>query len=234
MTRARAQGRGRIEVFDVAMREQVLEQLQLDAALRLALEHHEFLPYYQPIIDLKSGRLVGFEALIRWRRPDGRLVTPAVFVPTLEASGLIVPVGRQFTEDVCRQLQAWRAQWPDSQRLWVNVNFASSQLSEPDVLETLLATIRQSGLGPRTSSSRSPSRPPSPTSSGLPPRCRGSATPVSASCSTTSAPATRRSRASTNCPSPASSWIGRSSAASGGTRRFSRRSSRSPISSGSR
>ena len=149
MTRARAQGRGRIEVFDVAMREQVLEQLQLDAALRLALEHHEFLPYYQPIIDLKSGRLVGFEALIRWRRPDGRLVSPAVFVPTLEASGLIVPVGRQFTEDVCRQLQAWRAQWPDSQRLWVNVNFASSQLSEPDVLETLLATIRQSGLGPQ-------------------------------------------------------------------------------------
>lgn len=148
VSRARLGGRGRIEVFDVAMRDEVIEQLQLDAALRVALERHEFLPFYQPLVDLKSGALVGFEALMRWRRPDGRLVSPAVFIPTLEDTGLIVPVGRQFTEDVCRQLQQWRAECPQSARLWVNVNFASSQLAEPDVLETLLATIDAAGLGP--------------------------------------------------------------------------------------
>jgi diguanylate cyclase (GGDEF)-like protein len=148
MTRARVLGRGRIEVFETGMRQQVLERLQLDAALRLGLENHEFLPHYQPIVDLASGRLVGFEALMRWQRADGRLVSPAVFVPTLEESGLIVPVGRQFVEDVCAQLRAWREQGPDSSRLWVNVNFASSQFAEPDVLETLLATIRKAGLGP--------------------------------------------------------------------------------------
>ena len=148
MTRARARGPGRVEVFETGMREQVLERLQLDAALRLGLERHEFLPYYQPIVELASGRLVGFEALIRWRRADGRLVSPAEFVPTLEASGLIVPVGRQFTADVCRQLRAWRDESPASHGLWVNINFASSQFAEAGLLETLLATIGEAGLCP--------------------------------------------------------------------------------------
>ncbi len=148
MTRARARGRGRIEVFQTGMREEVLERLQLDAALRLGFERHEFLPHFQPIVDLASGRLVGFEALIRWQRPDGRLVSPAAFVPALEASGLIVPVGRRFAEDACRQLRAWRDESPAGQGIWVNLNFASSQFAEPDVLETLLATIAAAGLAP--------------------------------------------------------------------------------------
>jgi EAL domain-containing protein (putative c-di-GMP-specific phosphodiesterase class I) len=91
---------------------------------------------------------VGFEALIRWQRAGGRIVSPAVFVPTLEESGLIVPVGRQFVEDVCAQLRAWREQSPESRHLWVNVNFASSQFAEPDVLGTLMAAIDKAGLGP--------------------------------------------------------------------------------------
>ena len=148
MTRARVAGRGHIEVFETGMRQQVLERLQLDAALRLGLENHEFLPHYQPIVDLASGRLVGFEALMRWQRADGRIVSPAVFVPTLEESGLIVPVGRLFVEDVCAQLRTWREQAPDSGHLWVNVNFASSQFADPDVLETLLSAIRDAGLEP--------------------------------------------------------------------------------------
>jgi diguanylate cyclase (GGDEF)-like protein/PAS domain S-box-containing protein len=148
MTKARAHGRGRIEVFETGMRRQVLERLQLDAALRIGLENHEFLPYYQPIVDLGSGALVGFEALIRWQRAGGRIVSPAVFVPTLEESGLIVPVGRQFVEDVCAQLRAWREQSPESRHLSVNVNFASSQFAEPDVLGTLMAAIDKAGLGP--------------------------------------------------------------------------------------
>jgi diguanylate cyclase (GGDEF)-like protein/PAS domain S-box-containing protein len=148
MTRARAQGRARIEVFEIAMRQEVVERLHLYAALRLALERDEFLPHYQPIIDLQSGRLVGFEALIRWKRADGRLVSPAAFIPTLEENGLIVPVGRQFTTAVCTQLAEWRAAWPGGPPLWVNINFASSQFAEPDALESLLSAIREARLGP--------------------------------------------------------------------------------------
>jgi diguanylate cyclase (GGDEF)-like protein/PAS domain S-box-containing protein len=149
LTRARAQGRGRIEVFALAMREQVLERLQLDAALRVALERREFVAHYQPIIALADGRLVGFEALMRWRATDGRLVPPAAFIPALEDSGLIVPVGRQFAEDVCRQLAAWRRAMPGGPPLWVNLNVTSSQVAEPDLLETLLAAIAKAGLAPQ-------------------------------------------------------------------------------------
>lgn len=148
MNRARLQGRGRIEVFDIAMRHEVLDRLQLDAALRLGLERNEFIPHFQPIVHLATGRLVGFEALMRWRRDDGRLVPPALFIPTLEETGLIVPVGRRFTAEVCRQLRVWQDAWPEVTPPWVNVNFTHLQFAEPDVLETLLATLRDAGLGP--------------------------------------------------------------------------------------
>ncbi|MDH4064569.1 MAG: bifunctional diguanylate cyclase/phosphodiesterase, partial [Acidobacteriota bacterium] len=149
MARAKSLGRGRIEVFDIAMRERVLDRLRLDTALRLALERDEFLPHYQPIVDLQTGRLAGFEALARWRQPDGRLVPPGVFVPIIEDNGLVVPFGRAITAAVCRQLRDWRAAYPGGAPVWVNVNFTSSQFAEPGVLDALLATLAEHGLGPR-------------------------------------------------------------------------------------
>ncbi len=148
MARAKSVGKGRIEVFDVAMREQVLERLRLETALRLGLERDEFLPYFQPLIDLETGHLAGFEALIRWRQPDGTLVPPGVFVPLIEANGLILPIGRKFFTAVCRQLRAWRDAYPMGAPVWVNVNFASSQFAEEGLLATLLATIAEHGLRP--------------------------------------------------------------------------------------
>ena len=148
MARAKSLGKGRVEVFDVEMRAQVLERLRLETALRLGLERDEFLPHYQPIVDLGTGHLVGFEALIRWRQPDGRLVMPGVFVPIIESNGLVLPIGRQFVTAVCRQLRAWRDAYPAGAPVWVNVNFAGSQFADPSVLETLLATIADAGLCP--------------------------------------------------------------------------------------
>ncbi|MEZ5287730.1 MAG: EAL domain-containing protein [Vicinamibacterales bacterium] len=147
MLRARSRGRGRIQVFEVEMRESVIARLDLDTALRLAHERDEFVPFYQPIVDLSTGRLVGFEALMRWRTADGRVVGPGGFVPALEDSGLIVAVGRRFTEKVCRQVRAWRDELPEAP-VWVNVNFASLQFAEAELLDTLLATLRETGLAP--------------------------------------------------------------------------------------
>ncbi len=148
MARAKSVGKGRIEVFDVGMRERVIERLRLETALRLGLERDEFLPYFQPLIDLETGQLAGFEALIRWRQPDGTLVPPGVFVPLIEANGLILPIGRKFVTAVCRQLRAWRDAYPTGAPVWVNVNFASSQFAEEGVLATLLDTIAEHGLRP--------------------------------------------------------------------------------------
>jgi PAS domain S-box-containing protein len=148
MYRAKALGKGRAEVFDAAMREQVVERLRLDTALRLGLENHEFLPYYQPIIDLNTGELAGFEALLRWRQPDGSVVSPAAFVPVIEENGLVVPIGRKFAADVCRQLRAWQDADPDVRRLSVNVNFAGQQFMENGLLDSLLEMLDHAGLEP--------------------------------------------------------------------------------------
>jgi EAL domain-containing protein (putative c-di-GMP-specific phosphodiesterase class I) len=148
MYRAKALGKGRSEVFDVAMREQVLSRLQLDTAVRLGLERHEFLPYYQPIIDLRTGRLAGFEALLRWQHPDRGIVAPLEFVPLIEENGLVLPIGRRFFQDVCRQLQKWRDTHPAASRLRINVNFASQQFLEVGLPARLLESLDEAHLEP--------------------------------------------------------------------------------------
>ena len=148
MARAKSLGKGRIEIFEIEMRETALERLRLETALRLGMERDEFFPVFQPIVNLQTGRLVGFEALIRWRQPDGRIVPPSAFIPLVEENGLILPIGRKFTTAACRQLRAWRDAYPTGAPVWVNLNFASSQFAESGVLDTLLATIEAEGLRP--------------------------------------------------------------------------------------
>ena len=146
MYRAKALGKGRIEVFDALMREQVSKRLELEGDLRLAMERHELMPFYQPLINLKTGALVGFEALLRWRHPERGIVSPGEFVPLIEENGLVVPIGRRFVQDVCAQLRAWHDTFPHAEHLWVNVNFASQQFLEPGVVTRLTEAIDQAGL----------------------------------------------------------------------------------------
>ena len=148
MYRAKALGKGRSEVFDVAMREQVTERLRLETAVRQGLEHREFVPYYQPIVDLRTGQLAGFEALLRWRHPEQGLVLPSAFIPIIEDNGLIVPIGHQLVRDVCEQLRQWQEAHPDAGRLWVNVNFATKQFLEVGMVDRLLAEIERAHLRP--------------------------------------------------------------------------------------
>ena len=149
MYRAKAGGKGRSEVFDAVMRDQVIERMHLDTALRLAVERHEFVPFFQPLVDLRSGKLYGFEALLRWQRPDRGIVPPGEFVNTLLENRLIVPAGRTFFADVCDLLRGWQARYPYAADLRINVNFAGPQFTEVDLLERLLEMLDHTGLSPQ-------------------------------------------------------------------------------------
>ncbi|MDC8759652.1 EAL domain-containing protein [Janthinobacterium fluminis] len=131
MARAKQAGRDGYRFFTAGMNVQVLARLDLELALRRALEHGEFVLYYQPKVDLRSGRLSGAEALLRWRRPGYGLVSPAEFVPLLEDTGLIVRAGGWIIDEACRQIAAWRAAGVGA--VHVAVNVSSRQFAEGDV-----------------------------------------------------------------------------------------------------
>jgi diguanylate cyclase (GGDEF)-like protein/PAS domain S-box-containing protein len=146
MYRAKDAGKARYEIFDSAMHEQALKLLQLETDLRQAIAQNEFVVYYQPIISLTTGQLTGFEALVRWQHPQKGLVYPDEFIPVSEDSGLILPIGRWVLGEACRQLQAWRLQFPSAAHLTVSVNLSSRQIKEPDFVTQLDQILAETGL----------------------------------------------------------------------------------------
>jgi EAL domain-containing protein (putative c-di-GMP-specific phosphodiesterase class I) len=125
----------------------LVERLQLEADLRRALDTaDEIVPHYQPIIDLESGRLVGFEALVRWRHPVRGLVSPGEFIPVAEATGLIRPLGQLVLLEACRQAAAWGAGDPD-RPLTISVNVSGVQFDQAEDLPAFVAmALADSGL----------------------------------------------------------------------------------------
>jgi PAS domain S-box-containing protein len=148
MYRAKAIGKGRTEVFDVAMREQVVRQLHLDTAVRRAFERREFVPYFQPLIELATDEVVGFEALIRWQHPEKGIVAPSQFLPMLQENGLALPVGQQFIRDVCQHLRKWTTAGGRGRALWANVNFSSRELLDENLTTRLLECLDDHQLEP--------------------------------------------------------------------------------------
>ncbi|BFM38162.1 EAL domain-containing protein [Synechocystis sp. LKSZ1] len=147
MYRAKARGKSNVAIFDSAMHQEMLQRLQLENDLQRALKQEEFVVYYQPIMDLQQQTLAGLEALIRWQHPERGMVSPAEFIPCLEATGLIVPVGIWVLRQACWQLQQWHRQsLPD---LSVSVNLSVRQFNSPTLLSDIDTVITETGLDPQ-------------------------------------------------------------------------------------
>ena len=136
MFQAKSNGHARHEVFDGSMHVHVAAQMKKERDLKAALENKELEVWYQPIYRLKNGEIEGFEALLRWRRPDGEFVPLQDFLPTAEETGLIVPVGLFVLEQVCRQLGQWTDSVPGAQPS-IDVNLSPRQFKDPDLLRHL-------------------------------------------------------------------------------------------------
>ncbi len=148
MYRAKASGRSRHQVFDVDMHQRAVSLLRLETDLRRAIERREFVPYYQPIIDLETRRLRGFEALARWLHPTRGLVMPDVFIPVAEETGLIGPLGDFMLVEACRQMRKWQRQYARDPALCISVNVSTRQLAQSDVAEQVRRVLLETGLDP--------------------------------------------------------------------------------------
>jgi len=147
--RAKALGKAGYQIFDPALRVQAAARLEIETALREALERDEFSLYYQPILSLRDERLTGFEALLRWRRPGHGLIPPLDFIPLAEETGLIVPIGYWTLREACRQLKVWQQAYPVEPPLTVNVNISSRQLTQPGFTEQVALILAEAGLAGR-------------------------------------------------------------------------------------
>jgi diguanylate cyclase (GGDEF)-like protein/PAS domain S-box-containing protein len=147
MYRSKAAGRGSYEVFDQAMHAQAMDRLHLESDLRRALERGELRLHYQPIVSLATGRIAGFEALLRWEHPERGLVQPDEFIDVAEDTGLIGPIGLWVLREACAQLHRLRGHGGD-RRLTIAVNLSPRQFAEPDLVEQVAAIVREAEIDP--------------------------------------------------------------------------------------
>jgi Amt family ammonium transporter len=143
MYRAKEQGRARYQLFDATLRREVLERMQTEIAIRWAIERDELRLHYQPLVSLKNGGVVGFEALLRWEHPERGLLRADSVIPYVEDSALIIPIGEFVLEQAVRQLTSWVAA---DDAIWMTVNVAGRQLADPGFAARVGELLRESGL----------------------------------------------------------------------------------------
>lgn len=150
MYRAKSLGKARFEVFDADMRASVMARLQLETDMRRALERNEFRNVYQPIVALDSGRVVGFEALMRWQHPTRGMIGPEEFIFVAEETGLIRDLGWWSLREACRQMSTWRAHSKAYAYLTMSVNVSAKQLLQPHLVEDMKKLLGEAALPPET------------------------------------------------------------------------------------
>jgi PAS domain S-box-containing protein len=147
MYRAKHTGKARCEVFDNAMHAGALKRLQLETDMRRGIDNGEFKVYYQPIISLQNGSIVGFEALTRWHSPKG-LVMPNDFIPVADETGIIIAINRQLLPEACRQLLSWQHLFPSDPPLSLSVNVSPKQFGQADLAAQIGSLLEESGMDP--------------------------------------------------------------------------------------
>ncbi len=148
--RAKEQGKGGYAMFDCTMHAERLQRLQLETDLRHAIQRQELTLYYQPLVDTESGKIHGMEALLRWWSPRLQdYISPDVFVPIAEETGLILPLTTWVLQTACRQMRAWQMQFPNCESMVMHVNVASQQFLQAHWLEDLFELLRETELLPR-------------------------------------------------------------------------------------
>jgi diguanylate cyclase (GGDEF)-like protein len=148
MYRAKENGKARYELFDHGMHARAVSRLQLESDLRRAVEQKEFSVFYQPIVCLQTGRLSGFEALVRWNHPRRGLVSPGDFIPVAEETGLIVPIGQWVLNEACNHIRECQSYSPSHRSLSLSVNLSARQVAQPDLLEQIKQALATSKLNP--------------------------------------------------------------------------------------
>lgn len=149
MYRAKDQGKARYAIFDTAMHAQSVTQLRLETDLRQAVDRQEFKVLYQPIVSLRSGKISGFEALVRWQHPTRGVVSPTEFIPVAEETGLIIPLGSWILREACAQMQVWQQQFEIAHPLTISVNLSTRQFAQLDLVEQVNQVLRERQLDPR-------------------------------------------------------------------------------------
>jgi diguanylate cyclase (GGDEF)-like protein/PAS domain S-box-containing protein len=147
---AKARGKSHHEVFDKTMRARIVKRLQLETDMRRAVERDELRVHYQPVVSLRTGRISGFEALVRWQHDARGLLLPAEFIPVAEETGMIISLGQWVLCESCRQMQEWqkRGLFSDGP-LNLSVNLSSKQFTQHDLVEQIKHILRETGFDPR-------------------------------------------------------------------------------------
>lgn len=135
-------------LFDPTMHDRIVMLMRLEHDLRHALERQELVVFYQPIVNLTTGHIKGFEALVRWHHPERGLIPPSEFIPMAEETLLILPLGRQVLAESCRRLASWARSYPERMPLTMSVNLSSKQLGSADLIKDIRHLLAETGCDP--------------------------------------------------------------------------------------
>ena len=150
MYHAKLEGGARSRLFDPSLRAAANERSRLENELKTAVERGHFRVYYQPIVVIESGRIVGLEALLRWQTDTRGLLLPADFLTAAEETGLVVPIGKWVLREACRQMSEWHRCYPTTPPLDISVNVSARQIVEPDFADIVQDVLAETGLDPCT------------------------------------------------------------------------------------
>ncbi len=150
MYEAKGRGISSYAIFDSTMHANIMDRMQMESDLRRAVENKELTLFFQPIIDLNTQRLIGFEALVRWNHLTRGLIYPMEFIPLAEETGLIYSIGEWILHEACRQLKMLQERYPVQPQLTMSINISSKQFTQPDLVGKLTSFLAETGVEPRT------------------------------------------------------------------------------------